>query len=93
MSSITAEDIVALFEKDAKARKRLAELLVAEPDVRLAVINAVLRDVATKEDIRELRSELRAEIAEVRGRLWWIVGLILASWTSTILTILFKAGS
>lgn len=88
MGSITAEDIVALFEKDARARKRLAELLIAEPDVRLAVINAVLRDVATKEDIRELR----AEIAEVRGRLWWIVGLILASWTSTILTILFKAG-
>ena len=92
MGSITAEEIVALFEKDAKARKRLAELLVAEADVRLAVINAVLRDVATKEEIRELRSELRAEIAEVRGRLWWIVGLILASWTSTILTILFKAG-
>ena len=88
MGSITAEDIVALFEKDARARKRLAELLIAEPDVRLAIINAVLRDVATKEDIRELR----AEIAEVRGRLWWIVGLILASWTSTILTILFKAG-
>ena len=44
---ITAEEIVELFEKDVRARKRFAELLVVEPDIRLAIINAVLRDVAT----------------------------------------------
>ena len=32
MQSITAEDVVRLFEVDARARKRLAELLVGEPD-------------------------------------------------------------
>ena len=32
MQSITAEDVVRLFEADARARKRLAELLVGEPD-------------------------------------------------------------
>jgi len=58
MMSITAEQIVELFEKDTKARKRLAELLVVEPEVRLAIINAVLRDVATKQDIAELRREM-----------------------------------
>jgi len=44
----------------------LAELLVSEPDVRLAIINAVLRDVATKSDIEKLREEMarmRAEYA------------------------------
>ena len=55
---LTAREVVDLFEKDPSARKRLAELLVAEPDVRLAVINAVLRDLATKSDINELRKEI-----------------------------------
>ncbi len=58
--SLTAEEVVNLFEKDISARKRLAELLVSEPDIRLAIINAVLRDVATKQDIEELRKELKA---------------------------------
>ena len=55
---LTAKEVVDLFEKDPSARKKLAELLVAEPDIRLAVINAVLRDVATKSDINELRREM-----------------------------------
>ncbi len=63
---LTASEVVDLFEKDASARKRLAELLVSEPDVRLAVINAVLRDVATKGDIQELRRELRGDIESLR---------------------------
>ncbi len=58
-AGITAEDIVRLFEEDARARKRLAELLISEPDVRLAIINAVLREVATKQDLREAVRELR----------------------------------
>ncbi len=69
MASITAMDIVRLFEEDAKARKRLAELLVSEPDVRLAIINAVLRDVATKQDIEKLRNELRNEFKNEIRRL------------------------
>ena len=59
---ITAERIVQLFEEDLRARKRLAELLISEPDIRLAIINAVLRDVATKQDIAELRRSLEAKI-------------------------------
>jgi len=81
--SLTAEAIVELFERDARARKRLAELLVSEPDVRLAIINAVLRDVATKSDIEKIRAEyatkedvkaLREEIAALRGRIEKIEG-------------------
>jgi len=68
MAAITAEDIVKLFEEDIRARKRLAELLVSEPDVRLALANAMLREVATKDDLKELRAELKAYIdAKVEG--------------------------
>jgi len=57
--------------------------LVSEPDVRLAVINAVLRDVATKSDIEKIRAEyatkddvkvLRDEVAVLRGRVEKIEG-------------------
>jgi len=79
--SLTADDIVKLFEENAKARKRLAELLVMEPDVRLAIINAVLRDVATKRDIEELRKEigqLRERVAKVEGQLGLLIKLFIA---------------
>ena len=78
MMGITADDIVKLFEEDVKARKRMAELLVTEPDVRLAIINAVLRDVATKQDIKDiatkqdimmLRKTLEAKIDRLEARM------------------------
>ncbi|RLE85298.1 MAG: hypothetical protein DRJ39_01865 [Thermoprotei archaeon] len=67
MMGITADDIVKLFEEDVKARKRMAELLVTEPDVRLAIINAVLRDVATKQDIKDIAT--KQDIMELRKTL------------------------
>jgi polyhydroxyalkanoate synthesis regulator phasin len=66
LSSITADDVVKLFEGDVRARKRLAELLVSEPDVRLAIINAVLRDVATKSDIESLKAATKSDIEALR---------------------------
>jgi chromosome segregation ATPase len=65
---LTAEDVVRLFEADARARRRLVELLVSEPDVRLAVINAVLRDVATKSDLEALRREVLARVSALESR-------------------------
>jgi predicted nucleic acid-binding Zn-ribbon protein len=77
LSSLTADQIVDLFERDLRARKRLAELIVMEPDIRLAIINAVLREVATKDDIKALESyikvlegriqELSNMVSEMRG--------------------------
>ena len=64
-----AEKLIKEFEENVKLRKRLAELLVSEPDVRLALINAVIADVATKKDLNELRNELRGEISRVREEL------------------------
>jgi len=46
--SFPAKKIVKLFEKDAVARKRLAELLVGEHGVRLAIINTVPRNIVAK---------------------------------------------
>ncbi|MCD6356961.1 MAG: hypothetical protein J7L75_00095 [Thermoproteales archaeon] len=51
---ITAWDVVELFRRGVKAGEMLAELPVSELDVGLAAMNAVLRDVATKQDLAEL---------------------------------------
>ena len=64
---LTAEAIVELFRADARARKELAELLVSEPDVRLAIINAVLKDVATKSDIEQLRAAMESRFEQHRA--------------------------
>jgi Skp family chaperone for outer membrane proteins len=40
---------------------------VSEPDVRLAIINAVLRDVATKDDIEALRAATKGDIESLRA--------------------------
>ena len=60
------------IEADKRLKKRLAELLVTEPDVRILMINSIIADVAKKEDIRELRGEinqLRGEISQLRGEI------------------------
>ncbi len=49
--SITANDIVKMFEQDREACRRLAELLA--PDIA----RSVLQEVATKQDIEKLRQE------------------------------------
>ncbi|MEM1574968.1 MAG: hypothetical protein QW682_03475 [Nitrososphaerota archaeon] len=67
MVELDANQIVELFEKNVSARKRLAELIVMEPDIRLAIINAIIRDVATKEDIEKLRMETKTSIENLRA--------------------------
>jgi hypothetical protein len=64
---LTAEAIVELFRGDVRARKELAELLISEPDIRLAIINAVLRDVATKSDIERLKESLENRFEQHRS--------------------------
>ena len=64
---LTAEAIVELFRGDVRARKELAELLISEPDIRLAIINALLRDVATKSDIERLRESLESRFEQHRS--------------------------
>jgi transposase len=48
-----------------EARKELAELPTSEPEIRLAIINAVLRDVATRGDLERLRESLESRFERV----------------------------
>jgi len=88
---LSAERIVELFEKDVGSRKRLAELLVAEPDVRLAIINALIRDVATKEDMERLKAELKSYIDEkvnsINMRVSDLYGVVKASLVAIVVTL------
>jgi predicted nucleic acid-binding Zn-ribbon protein len=67
--SLSAGEIVRLLKSDRDALRELAVAVASEPELRLAVINAVLADVATKQDIQQLRQELRGEIAQLRQEL------------------------
>ena len=67
--AISAEQIVDMFEKDAKARRRLALVLISDPEVRLAIINATYREVATKQDLEKLGDEIKREIETLRNEL------------------------
>ena len=61
------EEIVEEIVKDRKAVRRLAEAIVSDADVRLAVVNAILRDVATKEDVEKSREATKADIERLRA--------------------------
>ena len=64
-----AGKLIEELEKDRTARRRLAEILVTDGEVRLAIINAVLADVATKEDLRRTEDNLKALIEREISRL------------------------
>jgi flagellar biosynthesis regulator FlaF len=103
--SLSAGEIVRLLKSDRDALRELAVAVASEPELRLAVINAVLADVATKQDIQQLRQELRGEIAQlgqhVDGEIAqlrrdmntnfrWTVGLIIGIWGTTVIPLLMK---
>ena len=64
-----AEKLIEELEKDRTIRRRLAEVLVTDGEVRLAIINAVLADVATKEDLRRTEESLKSLIEREISRL------------------------
>ena len=73
--------LIEELERDARAKKRLAELLVAEPDVRLAIVNAVLAEVATKRDLEKLENRINnidVRLARVEGQLSLFTKLFIA---------------
>jgi septal ring factor EnvC (AmiA/AmiB activator) len=64
-----AEKLIEELERDPKIRRRLAELMVTDSDVRLAIINAVLADVATKSDLEKLEAATKRELEKLEERL------------------------
>jgi septal ring factor EnvC (AmiA/AmiB activator) len=65
MSELTAEEIVRLIVNDEGALKDLVYHIVSNPDMRMAVISAVQAKMATKQDIRDLRQELKQEMRQL----------------------------
>jgi len=63
-----AEKLIEELEKDPKIRKRLAELMVTDSEVRLAIVNAVLADVATKKDLERLEERIERRISALENR-------------------------
>jgi uncharacterized coiled-coil DUF342 family protein len=69
MSELTGEEIVKRIVSDKGALKELVYHIVSDPEVRMAMISAVLTEVATKQDVRDLRQEmnqLRQEMNQLR---------------------------
>ncbi len=68
---IDLKKFVEMLEKDEEARVRIAEILATEIALRSRklIVRAALKEVATKDDIKELRDELRNEIKETEKRL------------------------
>jgi len=96
-----AEKVIEEFEVNVRLRRRLAELLVVEPDVRLTIVNAVLAEVTTKRDINEiraeinqLRNEIKADISELRREIYsnfrWTIGVIITVWGAAVIPILLR---
>jgi len=88
--SFSAGEIVRLLKSDRDALRELAVAVASEPEIRLAVINAVLADVATKHDIQNLREEINQLRRDVNTNFRWTVGLIIAVWGTTVIPLLMR---
>jgi chromosome segregation ATPase len=104
MSELTGEEIVKRIVSDKGALKELVYHIVSDPEMKMAVISAVLSEVATKQDVRDLRQEmnqlrqemnqLRREIndlrREMRSLIRWTITAILVVWGSTVLPVMMR---
>ncbi|MEM1546797.1 MAG: hypothetical protein QXY40_08845 [Candidatus Methanomethylicia archaeon] len=93
MSESIVDEVIDAVERNPNVRRRLASALAIDSDVRLAIINAVVRDVATKSDIEALRSEIGNVNKRIDSLIKWIIGLMAAMWTSimgTLLVLIFR---
>lgn len=91
------------LERDDVGRRRLAGMLAAdiasEDGLRVLLVNAVLREVVTKEDFRRLEEgieklerELREDIARIDERIdglvKWVIGLLASIWATLVALLL-----
>ena len=61
-----SSDLIEALRKDARLRKDLSRLvaseIIADPEIRLLVVEKVIADVATKSDLRGEVEALRSEV-------------------------------
>ncbi|HDI75065.1 MAG TPA: hypothetical protein ENF55_03825, partial [Thermoprotei archaeon] len=58
----SAAEIVEMFEEDRSALKRLVKLIVTEPELRLIIVEAALREITTKQDLEKHHTMTKKEI-------------------------------
>ncbi|WP_148676790.1 hypothetical protein [Staphylothermus marinus] len=68
---------------------------VAGLEERVAKIEGVLeqmdkRMMEFREDFNRRLNRLESEVRELRGRIWWVIGIQISMWITIILAILFK---
>ena len=91
------------MDRHPEKRKRLARTLAldiaTEETLRLLLLEGLLRDVATKQDLREVEERLQKQIEELRKDIWklnermdslikWVVGLLASIWLTLIALLL-----
>ncbi len=66
-----ASEVIELLKKDKKAREELSEFIASEialnPKFRDVLVRTVAGELATKEDINELRRATQQDIKELRA--------------------------
>jgi len=91
-SCMEARSIVRILKQDRGALKELAEEIVSIEDIRLAIINAVLKDVATKDDLKELKDEMKEyiniRIEGVEKHIKLLAGFMMATFVGIVLTLI-----
>ena len=65
-----AQKLIEELESDEKVRRRLSRLLASDialdTEARVAIVNAIIREVATKNDIEALRNATKSDIEALR---------------------------
>ncbi|PLJ77435.1 hypothetical protein [Infirmifilum sp. SLHALR2] len=69
MREVSAEELLRQLREEPRYRRELAEILVSDPEVRLALIQGALREVATKHDLERLMAYIDSRISDVNRRL------------------------
>ena len=67
MSGLTGADIVRLIKSDREALRELATSIASESELRLALVNAALAEVATKKDLERVENALRRDMEKLWG--------------------------
>ena len=66
-----AAELLEVLERDKKARRRLLKLLAGDliesPELRYTVLETIGAEIATKQDIKEVKAEIKETEERIKG--------------------------